>query len=64
MVGAVRRNSPMLSVASFRAGITVDQRTAANGWRSQVLNAGDELKLAEFGLTCALKDVYRNTPLG
>jgi len=43
--------------------ITVDRR-GADGWRSQVLNAGDELRLPEFGLTCALKDVYRNTPLG
>ena len=53
----------ILLVRQDRVEITVDQR-GADGWRSQVLNAGDELRLPEFGLTCALKDVYRNTPLG
>jgi Uma2 family endonuclease len=53
----------ILLVRQDRAEITVDQRTA-DGWRSQVLRAGDALTLPEFGLTCPLKDVYRDTPLG
>jgi Uma2 family endonuclease len=52
----------ILLVRQGRVEITVDQRTA-NGWRSQVLNAGDDLKLPEFGLTCPVKDVYGDTPL-
>jgi hypothetical protein len=50
-------------VRQDRVEVTVDQRTA-DGWRSQVLSAGDALTLPEFGLTCPVKDVYRNTPLG
>jgi Uma2 family endonuclease len=46
-----------------RAEIVVDRRTA-DGWRSQVLHADDELALPEFGLTCPVKEVYRDTPLG
>jgi Uma2 family endonuclease len=42
--------------------ITVDHRTS-DGWRSQILRAGDELRLPEFGLTCPVKAVYRDTPL-
>jgi hypothetical protein len=29
-----------------------------------VLGAANELVLPEFGLTCAVKDVFRDTPLG
>ena len=43
--------------------ISVDLRTA-DGWRSQLLNASDTLTVAEFGLSCLVKDVYRDTPLG
>ncbi len=42
--------------------ITADHRTAG-GWRSQVLRAGDELTLPEFGLTCPITAVYCDTPL-
>jgi hypothetical protein len=41
----------------------VDRRTG-DGWRSQVLNDADELVLPEFGLTCSVRDIYRDTPLG
>jgi hypothetical protein len=41
----------------------VEQRTDA-GWQSRVLSATDELVLPEFGLACAVKDIYRDTPLG
>ena len=53
----------ILLVRQDRVEITVDQR-AADGWRSQVLHAGDELTLPEFGLNCLVNDVYRDTPLG
>ena len=52
----------ILLVRQDRAEITVDQRTA-DGWRSRVLHTGDELTLPEFGLTCPVKEVYRDTPL-
>jgi len=29
-----------------------------------VLHGADELILKEFGLTCLVRDVYRDTPLG
>jgi Uma2 family endonuclease len=43
--------------------IVVDSRTG-DGWRSQVLHGADTLTLPEFGLTCPVRDVYRDTPLG
>jgi len=43
--------------------ITVDRRTA-DGWHSQVLRADDELSVPELGLTCRVRDVYRDTPVG
>jgi hypothetical protein len=43
--------------------IVVDQRTA-EGWRSHVLRAGDTLTLPDFGVSCPVNDVYRDTPLG
>jgi hypothetical protein len=45
-----------------RAEIIVDHRTA-EGWREQVLHAGGELALPEFGLACSVSEVYRDTPL-
>jgi Uma2 family endonuclease len=53
----------ILLVRQDRAEIIVDRRTG-DGWRSQVLNGPDELALPEFGLTCSMRDVYRDTPLG
>ena len=43
--------------------ITVERRTG-DGWHSQVLHGADKLILPEFGLSCVVKDVYRDTPLG
>jgi len=40
-----------------------DHRTA-DGWRSQVLHADDELTVPEFRLICPVRDVYRETRLG
>ena len=42
--------------------ITIDRRADA-GWRSQLLHAADDLALAEFGFTCPVTDVYRDTSL-
>jgi len=52
----------VLLVRHDRVEITVDRRVD-DGWRSQVLHAGDELHLPQFGLTCSVREVYRDTPL-
>jgi Uma2 family endonuclease len=43
--------------------IIVERRTG-DGWRAQALHAADELSLPEFGLTCPVGDVYRDTAVG
>jgi len=48
----------ILLVRQDRLETIVDRRTA-EGWRSQVLHAADELAVPEFGLTCPVRDVYR-----
>jgi Uma2 family endonuclease len=53
----------ILLVRQDRLEIILDRRTG-DGWRSQVLYDADELTLQEFGLTCLVKDVYRDTSLG
>jgi Uma2 family endonuclease len=53
----------ILLIRQDRLEITVDSR-AGDGWRSQTLHGTDELILPEFGLTCPVRDVYRDTPLG
>jgi Uma2 family endonuclease len=53
----------ILLVRQDQPEISVDLRTA-DGWRSQLLNASDTLTVVEFGLSCLVKDVYRDTPLG
>jgi Uma2 family endonuclease len=50
-------------VRQDRLEIVVDRRTP-DGWRSQELHAADELSVPEFGLTCLVRDVYRDTRLG
>jgi Uma2 family endonuclease len=52
----------ILLVRQDRAEIVVDHRTG-DGWHSRVLRAADELILPEFGLSCPVGDVYRDTPL-
>jgi Uma2 family endonuclease len=53
----------ILLIRQDRLEITLDSR-AGDGWRSQTLHGTDELILPEFGLTCPVRDVYRDTPLG
>jgi Uma2 family endonuclease len=53
----------ILLVRQDRVEIIVERRTD-DSWRSQVLRGADELLLPEFGLTCAAREVYRDTPLG
>jgi hypothetical protein len=53
----------ILLVRQDRSEIIVDRRTA-DGWRSQVLHAADEPTVPELGLTCRVRDRYRDTPLG
>jgi Uma2 family endonuclease len=53
----------ILLVRQDSVEITVDRRTG-DGWHSQVLQGADELALPEFGLTCLVRDLYRDTPLG
>jgi len=52
----------ILLIRQDRAEIVVDQRTP-DGWRSQVLHLGDDLVLLAFGLSCAVAEIYRRTPL-
>ena len=53
----------ILLVHQDRAEMIVDRRTS-DGWRSEVLRDSDVLALPEYGLTCPVKDIYRDTPLG
>jgi Uma2 family endonuclease len=53
----------ILLIRQDRMEIIMERRTG-DGWRSQVLHGADQLSLPEFGLTCAVKDVYRDTALG
>jgi Uma2 family endonuclease len=53
----------ILLVRQDELEIIVDRRTG-DGWRSQVLHGADDLVLLEFGLTCRVTDVYRDTNLG
>src|SRR3984957_14330561 len=52
----------ILLVRQDRLEIIVDRRTG-DGWRSQALHAADVLTVAEFGLSCQVGDVYRDTAL-
>jgi hypothetical protein len=53
----------ILLVRQDRVEIIVDRR-AGDGWRSQVLLGADELALPEYGLTCLVREIYRDTTLG
>jgi Uma2 family endonuclease len=53
----------ILLIRQDRLEITVDSRTR-DGWSSRMLQGADELDLPEFGLTCLVKDIYQDTPLG
>jgi Uma2 family endonuclease len=53
----------ILLVRQDRIEIIVEQRTAG-GWHVQALHVADTLVLPEFGLNCAVKDVYNDTTLG
>jgi len=54
----------ILLVRQDRVEITMDRRTE-DGWHSQVLrDVGETLSLPEFGLSCRVRDVYQDTPLG
>jgi Uma2 family endonuclease len=53
----------ILLVRQDRMEIAVDRRTD-DGWHSPTLSGGDQLAMPEFGLKCAVRDVYRDTPLG
>jgi Uma2 family endonuclease len=56
--------SCILLIRQDRVEITVDQRTD-DSWRSYVLREGNEtLSLPDFGLSCKVRDVYRDTPVG
>jgi Uma2 family endonuclease len=52
----------ILLVRQDRVEVTVDRRVG-DGWVSQVLVGSDELVVPEFGLACAVRDMYRDTPL-
>lgn len=52
----------ILLIRQDRPEIIVERRTG-DVWSSQLLHGADELSLPEFGLACAVKDVYSETPL-
>jgi hypothetical protein len=51
----------ILLVRQDRPEVSVDRR-APDGWRTQSLQASEELTLPELGLTCSVSDIYRDTP--
>ena len=53
----------ILLIRQDAAEIVVDRRIA-DGWESPVIQRGDQLVLPEFGLSCPVKDIYLDTPLG
>ena len=53
----------ILLIRQDRLEIIVERR-AGSLWSSQVLEGADQLNLPEFGLTCAVKDVYSDTTVG
>ena len=53
----------VLLIRQDRAEIIVHQR-AAEGWTTNVLLATDTLALPEFGLSCAVSDVYARPQVG
>jgi Uma2 family endonuclease len=53
----------ILLVRQDRMEIVVERRTDA-GWSTQVLDGDDELVLPEFGLRCAVVEIYRDVSLG
>ena len=53
----------ILLVHQDRPEIIAEHRTA-DGWRSQVLHADDELAVPDFGLICLVRDVYHDTRMG
>lgn len=60
---AHEHNRCILIVSQDRLELEVDLRTA-NGWSTTSLKGAEaRLELADFGLSCRLGDLYRNTPL-
>jgi Uma2 family endonuclease len=53
----------ILLIRQDRPEIIVERRSG-EAWSTQVLHGADELCLPEFGLTCAVEDVYSDAPLG
>ena len=54
--------SCILLVRQDRMEIAVERRVS-DGWRTGVLRSEDELSLPEFGLSCRVSDLYRDTGL-
>jgi Uma2 family endonuclease len=52
----------VLIIEQDRMEVRVDVKTD-KGWTSRTLDHADELHLPEFGLTCAVADLYQGTPL-
>ena len=55
--------SCILLIRQDRLEITVDSRSG-DGWGSQILQGTDDLVFRLLRLSCSVKDVYRDTPLG
>lgn len=62
----IYRSQPLctciLLVRQDHMEVTLELREA-DGWRAQLLHASDLLSLPKFGLTCSVRDLYRDTSL-
>src|SRR5262245_36993532 len=53
----------IMTIRQDRHDVRIDSRTAS-GWQTTVLQKADDiLALDEFGVRCAVLDLYRGTPL-
>lgn len=52
----------VLTIEQDRMEVRVDLRTK-DGWDSRTLGPADKLVLSDFGLQCAIADLYEGTPL-
>jgi Uma2 family endonuclease len=52
----------ILLIRQDRVEITLDRRVGGD-WVAQVLMKSDDLAVPELGLVCAVRDIYRDTPL-
>lgn len=61
---AHEHNRAIVLIRQDRQELEIDLRQADGGWGTKLLSGGDAtLSLPDFGLTCPLSALYRNTPV-